>query len=279
MKQLVLRGASSATTVVLTLWGYVELTSFLFDRLPFAWALTAAIAALVLIVVAILASPALLLARYLGATPFESDRIYVRYDRTVTVHSNWRATVEISREIVFLTPPRERDLWDAFSVAEGQTLAGFHYASPDATEIERRQTARNRLIVFWKPSSAITPLTVYRHQTTSEPPILYNDRILYSEFHCIGKVGVFEETVRPPFVPAEVVAFPRPRFRRFKDSDALVRYAREKGPTITGAQPSVQADSSISWRIEGPTLGASYVLVALSAAERDARDGAMASAV
>jgi hypothetical protein len=267
MKQLFLRGTTSATTVIMVIWGYVDMASFLFEKLILPWAITVSTLILVLVLASVFLLPGFTLLRRLGARPFETERIYVEYSRTTTVKSDFSAVVENTRKIVFFKDPRKKDLWDSFTVAEGESLNNLPYQSPDADEIGRRQKDRSKVNVYWWPKQPLIPKTVYQHTTTTVPPFKYNDKCLYSEFLCVGDVGIFTETIIPPFRPAEVVAFPSPRFKKLKSGEKIILYALQQARKIDGLQPQVRTDGSIFWKIEGPTRGKTYILLALSAEE------------
>jgi hypothetical protein len=215
MKELFLRGTTSASTIAMIIWGSVDMTAFLFEKLRLPWALAGSCLILALVLASVLTLPAFALVRNLGARPFESPRIYVTYSRTTEIKADFSAIVENTRQIVFLKEPRGKDLWDAFAVMPGELL--------------------NNLAC--------------QHKTITVPPIKYNDKYFYSEFPCVGDVGVFTETIIPPFIPAEVVAFPRPRFKGFSSGEKIILYAIQKARKVDGLQPQISPDGNVLWRI------------------------------
>lgn len=196
-----------------------------------------------------------------GLQRYESKSFCLEGIKRVDIGETWRATVTVSRRLVFMDFPGEEDLVDCYSIDPKLDIQEFQYSSPDATEVDRRRASPSRLAISWRPKAAICPYVEYLHEDRWQPPMLYDHPANYTEFHCDRETGIAKIIVTTPKPIEMAVAFKRPHFRSLKSDVAFMRYALDC-PKRGCPQPVVTPSRrDLTWQIMNPAVGENYVCV------------------
>jgi hypothetical protein len=183
--------------------------------------------------------------------------------KTIAIDLQWRATVTVRRQMVFLSRPGEGDLRDIVPLDADTDVANLP-ASPDAIDIGRRALGASTCI-YWMPREPIVEYALYTHERSWMTDAHDIKDVLCTELACRGRTGSMTIEIIAPVAYASAVAFKLPAWHRLASERRLMQHALHQ-MDVARSRPIISgAGTRVTWRVTRPRIGDRFVCIALTA--------------
>jgi hypothetical protein len=203
---------------------------------------------------------------------FRRVGIDVQFDRvvcpeelkTIAIDLQWRATVTLRRQMVFLEQPVEGDLRDVVPVLPRDGDSRL-LDSPDSIDIARRSLAAHTRI-YWMPREPITEYAVYTHERSWVMPAQDVKDVLCTELACGHRLATMAIEIIAPVAYETAVAFRLRWWHRLANERQLMKHALAQ-IEVSRTRPVIdETRTKVTWQIRRPRVGERFVCIALTSA-------------
>jgi hypothetical protein len=200
--------------------------------------------------------------------------------KTIAIDLQWRATVTVRRQMVFLERPGEGDLRDIVPLDADAHVSDLP-ESPDAIDIGRRPLGASTCI-YWRPREPVVEYALYTHERSWMTDAHDIKDVLCTELVCRGRTGSMTIEIIAPVAYASAVAFKLPAWHRLASERRLMRHALHQMDAARSRPIISGAGTRVTWHVTGPRVGDRFVCIALTpsglaAWQQELEEGSLAS--
>jgi hypothetical protein len=182
--------------------------------------------------------------------------------KTIAIDLQWRATVTVRRQMVFLAQPGEGDLRDIVPLDADADVLNLP-ESPDAIDIGRRALGAGTCI-YWMPREPVVEYALYTHERSWMTDAQDIKDVLCTELLCRGRTGSMTIEIIAPVAYGSAVAFKLPAWHRLASERRLMQYALQQ-MQVSRSRPIISgAGTRVTWRVTRPRIGDRFVCIALT---------------
>lgn len=246
-------------TIIVTAFGLVSIPIVVYQSTnsAFLTILVSVIIILILIVPIIAWSikPGVFAEYNIGKT---SNIICTQSSHLLEVQRNGEGKRRLSRTLIFLKLPEQKDLRDLFALDRPFPPKNFCYFSPDSDEIERMLVDKNHIAIVWSPKNKIYPFESCDHTAEWIARTSHADPGNYTLIDIDLQTGYHKTVVKTPYRIEHVMAFKGPRWKKLSSEINIYKYGFKQKVSTCPQPRLIDNGYGFEWEIHTPELGRTY---------------------